>query len=76
MTDRPEFCPVLISRREIEALERIAEMISVRPGAVGEWATLTTLIGAAERAHDEADTHAAKIDKIREETTNAPNGEG
>ena len=71
-----EFCPVLISRREIEVLELIADMISVRPGAVGEWATLTTLIDAAKRAHEEAEMHATKIDKIREETTNAPTGEG
>ena len=65
MTDRPEFCPVLISRREIEALERIAEMISNLPGAVGEWATLTTLTDAAKRAHEEAEMHARQVEAMR-----------
>lgn len=46
---------MLISRREIEALELIAARINHAPGATLEWATLITLIDAAKRAHDEAE---------------------
>jgi hypothetical protein len=55
MSQPPEFCPVLISRREIETLELISARINHVPGATLEWATLITLIDAAKRAHGEAE---------------------
>ena len=55
MSPPPEFCPVLISRREIEVMELIAARLKSAPGARLEWATLLTLIDAAKRAHDEAE---------------------
>jgi hypothetical protein len=51
----PEFAPVLISRREIAALEIIEGRIRHAPGATMEWATLLTLIDAAKRAHEQAE---------------------
>lgn len=73
---RNEYAPVLICRREITELEKIRDHVSAFPGMVQQWAVLSTLIGAANRAQDEADENESRIAKMREETTNAPTGEG
>ena len=55
MNQPPKFVPVLISRREIEVMELIADRFKYAPGATLELATLLTLIDAAKRAHGEAE---------------------
>lgn len=65
MSDLPEFVPVLISRREIEVLERVAARLHSEPGMVQEWAMVVTLIGSAKRAHAEAGKHHATVEAVR-----------
>jgi hypothetical protein len=59
----PEFAPVLISRREIESLERIERLLKNIPGNTMDWATLLVFITSAKEVHFQAEGLARRLER-------------
>lgn len=63
MSQPPEFAQVLISRREIESLDRIAAIVAATPGGTLDWAVLVTITDSAKRALSEAESQAIRLEQ-------------